>query len=89
MTTYSYLRTRGFTATRAEQPVGASDYVASAGIFWVRVRVPLVGYEIKPTLWVGYAVGGPPVELQTYVKYRDVAQLLEDAVALRRTLRGY
>lgn len=89
MTTYNYLRARGFTIAKGEQPVGASDYVANAGIFWIHVRVPLVGYEIKPALWVGYAAGGSPVELQSHVKYRDVAQLVEDAVALRRTLRGY
>lgn len=87
MTPSSYLRDRGF-AVRGEQPVGAVDYVGQAGVFRVRVRVPIGDYAARPELWVGFTAGGPLVERRSTVRYADPWPAVQDATILRRILSG-
>lgn len=69
--------------------MGATDYVIHAGVFRLRVRVPLPGYKTTPALWVGYTAGGPLVEHKSSMKHKSVQGLVEYAVALMRTLIGH
>lgn len=87
MTMYTYLLSSGFKA-KGEQPVGATDYVLVAGVFRLRVRIPLDGYETRPALWVGFTAGGPVVEKPSHVQYKSAGKLVEDAIVLRRILHG-
>jgi hypothetical protein len=88
VTPQRWLDSRGFRV-KGEQPVGATDYIIQAGVFRVRVRLPLEGYESAPALWFGFTAGGPLVERPSYMKYRDVWKAVEDAVILGRILRGH
>lgn len=72
-----------------EQPTGASDYVLRVGVFRLRVRVPLRDQNTTPLLWVGYTAGGPLVERQSTMRFRDGWAVADDAVLLARVLRGY
>ena len=78
------LRARGFQYD-VDQPAGATDYVVSARVFHVRVRIP-VRSNVQPALWVGFTAGGPLVERQSATRYRDVARLVEDALFITRIL---
>jgi len=88
MTPGAWLRSHGFKR-HDEQPNGATDYVGWVGIFCLRVRVPLERCQTQPALWVGFSVGGPLVERQSTVRYRDSWALVEDAQILRRVFAGH
>lgn len=87
MTPFQYLRRYGFHAAE-DSPVGCRDYVGRAGVFQVRVRVPVAAYDSRPALWVGYTAGGPLVELPSRVRYSDGTQAVEDAAVLMRLFQS-
>jgi hypothetical protein len=87
VTARGWLRACGFKV-QGEQPAGATDYLGYAGIFRIRVRLPLDGCRVIPELWIGFAVGGPLIERPSYVRYETSWRAAEDAVMLRRVFSG-
>lgn len=87
MTPGQKLRARGFRYD-VDQPAGATDYVLSARVFHVRVRIP-VRSTVGPALWVGFTAGGPLVERQSTTRYTSVDRLVADALFLVRILCWY
>ena len=90
MKPFQHLSTPGFRKAE-EQPDNASDYVGRAGIFRVRVRVP-VDHTVRPVVWVGFTAGAPLVERPSSIRYRDAMHAMDDAAFLLRlfasTYRG-
>lgn len=72
-----------------EQPAGATDYVRHAGVFRVRVRLPIEGCDARPTLWVGFTAGGPLVERQSQMGFATSWRAAQEALLLGRTFQGY
>lgn len=80
---------RGFDYSLEQPHDDATDYVLMAGVFQVRVRIPLQNSPVEPGLWVGFTAGGPLVERRSTMRYSKLAPLIEDAVMIGRILRGY